>query len=399
VTDQPIRWGRILTIALAGVVSHTFGRTSLAVLIPAMDDDLGLSGTVTGALGSVNLGSYLVGVIIVTFLAGRVEPFTLLRSGILVVASGLFVLGTASGTPQVVCGAALAGSGGAGIWLTTPLLASEGVPPHRRGAVMATLTATMGAIFVFVPVAATAIREIADDGGVWRQLWLIEGVCSLLLLALLWWRVTPESTTPIEGAFAFRSLTQLRGWRPAVGMYMSFAFVAASFSLFAGRAFENDHGFSRNHATLLLSVLGLGSLVGALIFGRLSDHYGRPRVMTIAMAITSGTGLLMLAGAEPWAAVAMFVYGATSFAYPVLTATFVRDQVDQREFTGVFGAMTIFYGPASIAGPAVSGTLADRTGDHAATYLVLAGVAALAAVFASRLPRVDHAAGTQTPRA
>jgi len=393
VTDQPIRWGRILTIASAGVVSHTFGRTSLAVLIPAMEDDLGLSGTVTGALGSVNLGSYLVGVLTVTLLAGRVEPFTLLRSGIAVVAAGLFVLGTAGSTAQVIVGTGLAGSGGAGIWLTTPILATEGVPANRRGAVMATLTATMGAVFVFVPIAATAVREVADDGGVWRQLWVIEGVASLLLLALLWWRVTPESTEPIEGAFAFRALTRLRGWRPAVGMYMTFAFVAASFSLFAARAFEHDHGFSRNHATLLLSVLGLGSLVGAMAFGRLSDRYGRPRVMTLAMAITSGTGLLMLVGSEPWAAIAMFVYGATSFAYPVLTATFVRDQVEQREFTGVFGAMTIFYGPASIAGPAVSGALADRTGDHTATYLLLAAAAAVAALFASRLPRVDHAAG------
>ena len=393
---MPIRWGRIFTVALSGVVSHTFGRTSLSVLVPAMRDELGLSGATTGALGSVNLGFYMAGVVIVTVLAGRVEPFTLLRTGILVVATGLFVLGTATGAPQAVIGTALAGLGGAGIWLTTPIIASERVPPERRGVVLGSLTATMGAAFITIPLGATLLRELADDSGAWREVWLIEGGLALMLLIALSVFVTTESTEPIEGAVAFSSLRRLTGWRPAVGAYMSFAFVAASFALFIGPSLELDHGFSRNHTTLLFSAMGAGSVLGSVSFGRMGDRFGRPRTMTTVMLITAATAVMMPIGSEPWIAVAIILDGASSFSFPTLTATFVRDQVDQREFTAVFGAMTIFYGPASIAGPYVSGRLADAQGTHTATYYLLAAVSLLAALFASRLPRVDHSASAQS---
>lgn len=389
-SDAPIRWGRIITIAMSGVVSHTFGRTSLSVLVPAMRDDLGLSGSGTGTLGSVNLGFYFLGVVTVTFLAGRVEPFTLLRTGIVIVSTGLITLGTAQTTTQALLGTALAGFGGSGIWLTTPILASERVPPERRGAVMGVLTATMGAAFITVPVGATLLREVVDDSGAWRQVWLTEAVLALLLLGLLSLTVRPESTEALEGEVAFGRLWKLTGWVPAVSTYVTFAFIAASFSLFIGPSLELDHGFSRNHTTLLFSGMGAGSVVGAVFFGRLGDRWGRPRTMTIVMVLTGVTALMMPIGTEPWAAIAVFLYGAASFSYPTLTATFVRDQVEQREFTAVFGAMTIFYGPFSIAGPAISGQLADTTGSHRATYLMIAAVCGLSAIFASRLPRVDH---------
>ncbi len=390
--EEPIRWGRVVTIALSGVVSHTFGRTSLSVLIPAMSEDLELSGTVTGALGSVNLGFYFVGVVIVTVVAGRIEPFRLLRLGIGIVATGLLILGTAGTTVQVVVGTAFSGLGGAGIWLTAPIIATEGVPARRRGAVLGTLTATMGAAFMMVPIGATVLREVADDSGAWRQVWLVEFATAVALLVVLASVVRVPATDRLEGAVGFTSLRRLTGWKPAVVTYMAFAFVAASFALFAGKALEADHGFSRNHTTLLYTVMGAGSLLGALTLGRLSDRWGRPRSMTLAMTIVCVAALLVPIGSEPWAFVALLLYGSASFSFPTLTATFVRDQAEQREFTAVFGAMTIFYGPASIAGPAVSGALADATGDHRTTYLVLAAVAAGAAFFASRLPRVDHSA-------
>ena len=389
-TEPPIRWSRIVLVALAGVVSHTFGRTTLAVLVPAMGDDLELSSSVTGALGSVNLGFYFVGVVVVTFVAGRIEPFILLRSGIGIVLVGLAVLGTANSTAQVLAGTALAGLGGAGIWLTVPIIATEAVPAHRRGSAMGALTATMGAAFIVVPLAVTGLREVADDAGAWREIWLVECVGAAILLVTLSLVVRPERTARLESAIGFGPLFRLTGWRPAVATYMSFAFVASSFSLFAGPLLEDDHGFSRTHATLLFSAMGAGSLAGAMFFGRMSDRWGRPRTMFLAMSISGGSGILILVGSEPWALLALMAFGASSFSYPTLTATFVRDQAADREFTAVFGAMTIFYGPASIAGPIASGSLADATGNHRATYLMLAAVAFAAAAFATRLPRVDH---------
>ena len=56
---KEMRWARVVVITLAGVVSHTFGRSTMPLLLPAIAEDLGLSATTAGATGSVNMAAYL----------------------------------------------------------------------------------------------------------------------------------------------------------------------------------------------------------------------------------------------------------------------------------------------------------------------------------------------------
>ena len=50
-------WLRVVLITLAGVVSHTFGRGTMPLLLPAISDDLELTATTAGAKGSVNMSA------------------------------------------------------------------------------------------------------------------------------------------------------------------------------------------------------------------------------------------------------------------------------------------------------------------------------------------------------
>ncbi len=365
---------------MSGIVSHTFGRSTVAVLLPAMSNDLGISSTVAGALGSVNLGAYFCGVVLVTLLAGRVEPFTLLRIGIGIVATGLLVLAVAGDTTTVLIGTGLGGLGGAGIWLTVPIIVTEGVPAMRRGAVMGTLTATMGAGFIAIPIAITLMRNANNDDGIWRPVWLWEMSGAALLLVLLWMLVRTKPTSRLRSAGGLAMLRSFAGWKRAVVAYMAFAWIAASFGQFLGLALEKEHGLSREFATLLYSGMGLGSLVGAIAFGRLSDSLGRARTMSLVMVLSATTALAVPYGSTTLIAVSVVLFGAAAYAYPALTAAFVNDRVSDRSFSAVFGTMTMFYGPASIAGPAISGVLIDWTDSYASTYWIISGLALLAAL-------------------
>ena len=386
-----IRWGRVLLVSMSGIISHTFGRSTVAVLLPAMSDDLDLSSTVAGALGSINLGSYFFGVVAVTFLARRVEPFTLLRIGIGIVALGLLVLSTANTTATVLIGTGLGGLGGAGIWLTVPIIVTEGVPGRRRGLVMGTLTATMGAGFIAVPIATTLFRNLSGDDGIWRPVWLWEMCGAALLLALLTLLVRAKPTSGLGAGGGLALLRSFVGWKRAVVAYMAFAWIAASFGQFLGLALEEEHGFSREFATLLYSLMGVGSLVGAISFGRLSDNMGRSRTMALVMIIAGISALAVPYGGAAIIGVSVVLFGSTAFAYPALTAAFVNDRVSDRSFSSVFGTMTMFYGPASVAGPALSGWLIDRTDSYAATYWIVCALALLAALCMGTLPRHDVA--------
>ncbi len=396
---ERVRWGRVVLVAFSGVVSHIFGRATIGVLLPAMAEELELSDTLVGALGSTNMGAYFAGVVIVTFTAGRVEPFTLLRAGIVTSTIGLAVVGTATSPFTVVIGTALAGLGGGGIWLTAPVIASEGVPAARRGAALGVLTATMGAAFIGVPLATAAMRNVAGSDAIWRPLWLGEAAISVLLLVALTSFVRAGRTERVAAVRGFAALRQFKGWKRVVVAYMAFAYTTSSFANFLGLALERDHGFERLAATLVFSAMGAGSMVGALSFGRLSDRIGRPATMATVMAISASAGVI-LAARVPNAAIivaAVVVFGAASFSFPSLTATFVRDHVSDRTFAAVLGTMTMFYGPASVAGPSVSGWLADRTGNFDATYGVIAVMALASCVCMATMRRSGGAAPQQAP--
>ncbi|HBV26325.1 MAG TPA: hypothetical protein DEB44_10435 [Acidimicrobiaceae bacterium] len=379
-------WTRVILVTLAGVVSHTFGRGTMPLLLPAIADDMNLSATSSGAIGSVNMGAYLCGVVAVTYLANKVSPTALLKFGLWIVITGLVSLGLASDPLQLMFGTALAGLGGAGIWLTMPIIATANVPANKRGAVMGSLTATMAVGSIIVPFATSSVRSAFNDSGLWREVWLFETVISAIILAVVYAALRKDVSPKLPLGAGIKAVSRLEHWKLAVFFYMAFAFVAASWFQFFGLSLENDHNLSRELTTHLWAVMGVGGVLGALIFGRLSDRLGRPKTMCLVTTIGATTCLLVLVG-QPWAAtLAAALYGMAGMAVPPLTAAFVRDQVAEHDFTAVFGAMTIFYGPASVLGPITGGVLADLTGSYSATYTVLALTFALAAIAAWRLP-------------
>ena len=388
--NDSIRWGRIIAVASAGIVSHSFGRATLPLLLPAISDELGISSTTAGIVGSTNMASYFLGVIIVTYLAGRMHPIRLLRLGMGIVIAGLVILGTTSSQTQLIAGTALTGLGGAGIWLTAPLIATTNVPVHRRGAAMGTLTACMGIASITIPIITTVTRNVISDQGAWRPVWIIEVFIAVILFVAIAAVVRVDGVqNKLSSSTGIYAVKNLRKWRTAVIFYMSFAFIAATYYQFFGLALEKDHGFSRSFTTLTASILGIGSVIGALTFGRLSDRLGRPVTMSITMLLTSLSCIAIPIGSERITVIAIALYGAASFSIPALVATFVRDQVSDQQFTAVFGAMTIFYGPASILGPLAGGYLGDKTGNYSSTYLLLGAICCAAAVIVCWLPKLS----------
>jgi predicted MFS family arabinose efflux permease len=379
-------------IALAGVVSHAFGRATMPILLPAVEDDLLHSVVVAGSLGTVNFAAYLTGVVLVTAWAGRLEPIHLLRSGVGIVTVGLTVLALAPSIAFLVLGVALAGFGGAGIWLSAPGIATADVSGDRRGRVMGSLTATMGVSLVAIPQVTTLIRLIAGDDRAWRPVWAIEAVAAGALLVALVTVVRVAPTPPIRSGLRMAPLKALPGWLPTTAAYVVFALIAATFTQFLGLMLEDDDGFGSSHIGLVFSTLGIASATGPLLYGRLSDHLGRNRVMALAMLGMAAGCAIITVGHEPYVLLGVAVFASSSFSYPSLSAAYVGDHTTARAFGAVFGMMTIFYGPGALTGPLLGGLVGSEAGSFTPVYLGLCVLAVLGATMAwlsSRATTVD----------
>ena len=376
----------VALVALASAVAQSFGRFSYALLLPAIDRDLLGSYAVAGLLGTANVAAYLVGTVAVSALSRRADPATLLRAGLVATTLGLGVLSQAGGAAALAVGLSLTGVGGAFIWVPAPGLAGSVVSARRRGAAIGLTGSGIGLGIVAASVLTAVLHRTGGDAS-WRTVWLVEAGVSLLALVLC--VVVLRPATPAADAVPARpgALRRVPGWLGLVGAYAAYGLAYSVFTTYVVTLLQDDAGFSDAHASLDYTLLGLALVVGGPLFGPLSDRLGRGPVLVGGYVGMAAAILLVLAGAEPFAALSVLAFGLTMSGLPAVIAAQLSDHLSPREFAGAFGRLTLFFGVAQLAGPPLGGWLAERTGSFTLPFVV-AAVTALAGAVASRaVPR------------
>jgi len=368
-----------IIVPITTIVSHTFGRTTYPLLLPAMKDDVLGSNTVAGLAGTVIYIAYLSGVITVTALAGRFEPITIMRIGLGVSAFGLTLLSVAVNLPLVFGGLFLSSAGGAGIWLTAPGLATQDVPRERRGFVIGFLTASVGFGTSLLALGTRVSRSALDNEGLWRPIYGVEAVIAVAILIAVVTLVRTRTTSAIGGGISLVALRKLSSWKRITIAYVIFGSIAAGYSSFLAETMEEDVGLTRGSVANVYIFMGFVSVVVAPLVGALSDRVGR-REAKIGVMLALAVGSVAVAfGGRVVVVASVLALGGVWGSYPTLTATYVRDHLDDREFGSAYGTMTIFYGVAAMVTPAAAGILADQLGSFTAGYLAVAVLSVIGA--------------------
>ena len=185
-----------------------------------------------------------------------------------------------------------------------------------------------------------------------------------------------------------------RIWKPGLGLAMSgigFAVIAAFVTLF-----YEERGWQ--NAAYALTAFGVAFIVARIFFGSLPDRLGGARVALASLAVEiAGQGLLWTAASPIMAMAGAALTGfGYSLTFPALGVEAVR-RVPQQSRGAALGAYVVCLDLALALGPPVASLLVQPFG-YAATYLLGAGCAALAALIATSLLREDEAGGA-APRA
>lgn len=372
-----------LALSLAISVSNGMGRFAYALVLPAMQADLGLSYTEAGWLGTSNAVGYLLGAIASFWIVRHVRQVRLLRSGVVI--CSLAVLGTAAtsdfrllsllrflaglaGAPVFICAGALTGA-----------LSSVVEPDARR--LVAIVYAVGGGIgIVAAGLLVPPVIDVLGNGG-WRWAWVALGGFSLAALPPIWWasgRIPATPGTSRGGGARW----PWRRFMPMIAAYALFGIGYIGYMTFV-IAWARKGGAGTAAIMVLWSALGLATIVSPFALSPVTARARRGGAMAVAMAIVaSGSSLGLLADQAGMLVVSALLFGLGMFMVPTTVAQFVGSTLPKMAWGVALSVMTVVFSAGQIVGPVLAGLASDAAGSLGAGLALGIGLLSLGTVIA-----------------
>lgn len=392
---------RILTLAIvlaSAMVAQAFGRFTWGVVLPdARDDLLDGSNTAAGLFGSLNVGAYLLGTIVVAWLASRSSLVGLVKVGLVLSTSGLALASFTTRPAVLALALVIMGLGGAIIWVPVPGIAARQFPPERRGFATGIAGVGIGVGIVFAGRMAAFLRSGEQD--VWQTLYRIELCIALIVIASAFVFLRSQGERPsVAGGFGgFGALRQVQGWKALTGAYSAYGFSYILVISFTVARLEDDAGWNSGRAALAFTTIGFAVIAGGLIVGSISDRIGRRLTMTIAFVSWAVASVGILTGSLPVVLVSTVLVGIMFSGIPATIIAHVVAHADERSFGPVFSATTLAFGIAQAVSPQIGGAIADWRGSFTLVFCLAAAVALVGAMTAWSLPEDDIEVKVDTP--
>jgi MFS family permease len=152
--------------------------------------------------------------------------------------------------------------------------------------------------------------------------------------------------------------------------------------------YAQDAGYSEAQGVTLVSLIGLGSLLGRFGVGGIAGRLGRLPSLALFYA---GLGVMLLVwwSTSEWWLLALFavLFGVCYGAYVALGPTIVMDLYGPRAVSGIIGCLYTGAGVGTLLGPWLAGVAFDALGSYDAPILAAAALSFLAALCIAPLAR------------
>lgn len=379
------------------MVAQAFGRFTWGVVLPeARDELLNGSNTAAGLFGSLNVGAYLVGTIVVAWLASRSSLVGLVKIGLVLSTSGLALASFTTEPVVLAVALVIMGLGGAIIWVPVPGIAARQFPPERRGFATGIAGVGIGIGIVFAGRMAAWLR--GGDQDVWQTLYRIElGIAVAVIIAAYTVLRSQGERPSVSGGFGgFGALRQVHGWKALTGAYSAYGFSYILVISFTVARLEDDAGWTSSRAALAFTAIGFAVVLGGLIIGSISDRFGRRPTMVLAFVAWAVASVGILSGQLVIVLASTVLVGVMFSGIPATIIAHVVAHTDERAFGPVFSATTLAFGIAQAVSPQIGGAIADWRDSFTLVFALAAVVALLGAVAAWFLPEEPVAQGRQT---
>lgn len=378
------------------------GRLGYGMVLPAMQEGLGMDNTQAGALASANLTGYLCLSALGGALASRFGPRVVITVGMTLAGASMVLTGLSHGIIDTGIWRTITGVGSGASNVPIMGLLAAWFSLRRRGVASGIAVAGSSIALILLGYAAPSVLSAYGDSG-WRVCWFAYGGITLFVAALagLLLRNCPSEynlcpvgdvngTPPVpvksEGlrwGLIYRSRAV---WQMGF-VYTAYGFAYITYLTFFVKGLIADGGYTQAQAGHLFMIMGWVSLSCGLIWGHVSDVIGRKGALVIVYLIQAAAyGLYAFVPTPAGFTLSALLFGLTAFSVPAIIAAACGDMLGPRLAPAALGFVTLFLGIGQAVGPTVGGMIGDAAGSLPPAMIPPAIASALGALGAGLMP-------------
>lgn len=389
------RFWLIAALSLGPAVANSFARFAYALLLPAMRADLGLNYSQAGALNTANALGYLAGALIAARYVSRMGTRRLFCIGMVATVLAITGSGLTGEFIAQLCLRAVAGVGGAMVFICGAVLASSVFAdrPHLSSSAIAVYFGGAGGGIALSGIGIPWLLQIAGDDA-WRIGWLALGGVSALFATLGIWAAR-RIEDPSAGSR--RSAWPITEFRVALGSYFLVGVGYIAYMTFVV-AWMVSHGASALDVALTWGTLGVATMLAPIGWRAPRSRWFPARTLAAAGVLMSlGAAIPLFSTALPAMILSALLFGGGMFTAPTAVTDLVKTSLPKTAWGPAVAVFTVVFAVGQAIGPALSGWLADAT---QSLYAGLAGSVAilLAASAAAMYQRESNAERISSPQ-
>jgi DHA1 family inner membrane transport protein len=306
--EPPVSARTYLKLALlsAGLFLTGTNAFVIAGLLPTLADAFGTTRATVGYSITVYALVIAVAAPAASILLGRVSRTTLIVSGLVLMAIGILITAMAPTIEVFIVGRAIGALGGAVLVPTSTAAGPALLPPKRVATAIAVVTLGFS---LATAIGAPAGTALAASYG-WRApLFIIAALAALLAVTV----ALVVRHVPIPPVASIRQrLRPLRDSRVSLGLVSTLLLILVY--LFSASVTEGSTGGSGGLLALLLLAFGIGSVIGNVAAGPITDRFSARKTFTVLVIMQIVIlALITLIGGTFWVEIILFaLWGATA---------------------------------------------------------------------------------------
>lgn len=387
-TDQATRFRVVVAGVCALILTIGLARFAYTPLLPIMREQAGLSHVAGGWLATINYAGYMSGALLAASTGDMHRKFTLYRWGLVVAVLSTLGMGLTQNVWWWAVWRFAGGlSGTAGMLLASGLVLNWLVRHQFRP--------ELGLHFMGVGLGIVVSGlgvGLMVDWLTWQQQWLGLGLLGLLFGVPAWcWLPAPATlaagTTQGSAAPPAQPSQRWMGLMTAAYFCAGFGFaISATFTV----AILAKLPLLAGQAHWVWVLVGLATAPACFGWDKVAHRIGHMAAIMWAFALQTVSLVLPLVSQNPALnVVGAVLFGATFIGIVSLTLTVVGRRFPANPAKAM-ARMTLSYGVAQIAAPAMTGYIADATGSYQGALLVTVMVMTAGVVLLGLLRREER---------